>query len=412
MEGFFSKINIIGKKWQDSSYATKCKISEIWYLVAFAVWLVMSYNWSTMIEIPWPENTYFYMQVFVCFAVFFRYMVLKPEKIGRLAATMFIVAACVMAKYFSGAGFLLETSFLIIGAVEIDYRKILKLCLAIEVPITILTIIGSQTGYITNLVYHRDGHARNSFGFVYPTNFAAHIVFIVLMWVVLRQARCTLIELGIIDVIAALLYVFCDAKCSVACLLLVMILVLYIQFQDRRARKNGTWRYKPSKKLVFLCLVLPFILACVMILLSRFYMPDNTVMAKMNDLLTARLYYGKMAFDRYDVQLWGQNVVMNGYGGSTEPVLDYFYIDCSYVNILMRFGPVVLAVTLGIIAWIVWKNRKNPYILAMLMVVCIHSAIEQHLFEIYYNIFLILPFAKFDSGTFTRTAKVEEKKSE
>ena len=210
---------------------------------------------------------------------------------------------------------------------------------------------------------------------------------------------------------AALLYVFCDAKCSVACLLLVMIFVLYIQFQDRRARKKGKWHYKPSKPLIFACIVCPSILAVIMILLSRFYVPENAIMAKLNDLLTARLHFGKMAFDRYDVKLWGQNVVMNGYGGTTEPVLDYFYIDCSYLNILMRFGPVILLMTLAIIAWLVYKNRKNPYILAMLMIVCIHSAIEQHLFEIYYNIFLMLPFAKFASGAFQRE-KIEEAKQE
>lgn len=402
MKEIFSKINIIGRKWENSSYSTKCRISEIWYLTAFAVWLVMSYSWTTMAQIPWPGNAYFYIQLFVCFSVFFRYAVLKPERIEIVFCALIIALSCCVASHFSGVGTLLEIGFLIIGAIDIDYRRILKLCLWIEVPFTIIVVIGSRMGYITNLVYHRNGHSRDSFGFVYPTSFAAHIVFIVLIWVALRQVRCTLVELGIIDVIAVLLYIFCDAKCSTISLILVTLFVLYIRIQDKYARKKGQWHYKPSKLIVFACLICPFILAALMILLSRFYMPENSMMSKLNDLLTARLYYGKMAFDRYDVKLWGQYIEMKGYGGSTEPVLDYFYIDCSYVNILMRFGPVILLIALGIMVCLMYRNRKNPYILAMLVIVCVNSIIEQRLFDIWYNAFLILPFAKFNSGAFER----------
>ena len=38
-------------------------------------------------------------------------------------------------------------------------------------------LIAGYTGVITNLVYHRGDQVRMSFGFIYPTDFAAGIVF-------------------------------------------------------------------------------------------------------------------------------------------------------------------------------------------------------------------------------------------
>ena len=42
------------------------------------------------------------------------------------------------------------------------------------------------------------------------------------------------------------------------------------------------------------------------------------------------------------------------------------------------------------------KSLKNPFLLAIIVIVCIHSMIEQHLFELHYNIFFMLAFANFN----------------
>ena len=40
-----------------------------------------------------------------------------------------------------------------------------------------------------------------------------------------------------------------------------------------------------------------------------------------------------------------------------------------------------------------WQNHKNLFLLMLLTVVCIHSMMEHHLFEIHYNFTLLLPFS-------------------
>ena len=44
-------------------------------------------------------------------------------------------------------------ALLVVGAYQVNYKKILKLYLSITFPITISAIIASNLGIITNLIY-------------------------------------------------------------------------------------------------------------------------------------------------------------------------------------------------------------------------------------------------------------------
>lgn len=317
---------------------------------------------------------YFCVQIGIGLVVLFRYMVMRPVDMKKILFVFLIIGSFVIARRYSGADALLETRLLIAGANDIDYRKILKVYLIVEIPMIICTMIVGYTGVITNLVYHRGDQVRMSFGFIYPTDFAAGIVFMITVWIVLRQARCTWIEIG---------------------MMILIICVVYLKIRNKLAAKKGKG-YIPSLLLKILCLVAPYGLAGFMILVSRFYRPDIEWMAKLNTLFSTRLSLGKEVFDRYDVQIWGQDIPMRGNGGSTEVVADYFFIDSSYVNILMRLGLVVFILVMLIISIIMIKNLNLPYMLMAMAIVCIHSVMEHHMFEAYYDVFLMLPFANFD----------------
>ena len=188
---------------------------------------------------------------------------------------------------------------------------------------------------------------------------------------------------------------YCDVRNSEIVMMILIICVVYLKIRNKLGAKKGKG-YIPSLLLKILCLVAPYGLAGFMILVSRFYRPDIEWMAKLNTLFSTRLSLGKEVFDRYDVQIWGQDIPMRGNGGSTEVVADYFFIDSSYVNILMRLGLVVFILVMLIISIIMIKNLNLPYMLMAMAIVCIHSVMEHHMFEAYYDVFLMLPFANFD----------------
>ena len=387
--------NKVEERWINSSYEFKCNLSEIFFLGIFAVWLILTYSWTTMAHIPWPPFFYFCVQIGIGLVVLFRYMVMRTSDIKKILFILVVIGSFIIARRYSGVDALLETGFLIAGANDIDYRKILKVYLIVEIPMTICTMIAGYTGVITNLVYHRGEQVRMSFGFIYPTDFAAGIVFLVTAWVVLRQTRCTWVEIGLMIISVVLFEKYCDVRNSEIVMMILIICVVYLKIRNKLAAKKGK-EYTPSLLLKILCLVAPYGLAGFMILVSRFYRPDIEWMAKLNTLFSTRLSLGKEVFDRYDIQIWGQDIPMRGYGGSTEVVADYFFIDSSYVNILMRLGLVAFILVMLIISIIMIKNLNHPYMLMAMAIVCIHSVMEHHMFEVYYDVFLMLPLAKFD----------------
>lgn len=387
--------NKVEERWINSSYEFKCNLSEIFFLGIFAVWLILTYSWTTMAHIPWPPFFYFCVQIGIGLVVLFRYMVMRTSDIKKILFILLVIGSFIIARRYSGVDALLETGFLIAGANDIDYRKILKVYLIVEIPMTICTMIAGYTGVITNLVYHRGEQVRMSFGFVYPTDFAAGIIFMVTAWVVLRQVRCTWIEIGLIIISVVLFEKYCDVRNSEIVMMILSICVVYLKIRNKLAAKKGKG-YIPSLLLKILCLVAPYGLAGFMILVSRFYRPDIEWMAKLNTLFSTRLSLGKEVFDRYDIQIWGQDIPMRGNGGSTEVVADYFFIDSSYVNILMRLGLVAFILVMLIISIIMIKSLNHPYMLMAMAIVCIHSVMEHHMFEVYYDVFLMLPLAKFD----------------
>lgn len=338
---------------------------------------------------------YFCVQIGIGLVVLFRYMVMRTSDIKKILFILLVIGSFIIARRYSGVDALLETGFLIAGANDIDYRKILKVYLIVEIPTTICTMIAGYTGVITDLVYHRGEQVRMSFGFVYPTDFAAGIIFMVTAWVVLRQVRCTWIEIGLMIISVVLFEKYCDVRNSEIVMMILIICVVYLKIRNKLAAKKGK-EYMPSLLLKILCLVAPYGLAGFMILVSRFYRPDIEWMAKLNTLFSTRLSLGKEVFDRYDIQIWGQDIPMRGNGGSTEVVADYFFIDSSYVNILMRLGLVAFILVMLIISIIMIKSLNHPYMLMAMAIVCIHSVMEHHMFEVYYDVFLMLPLAKFD----------------
>ena len=387
--------NKVEERWINSSYEFKCNLSEIFFLGIFAVWLILTYSWTTMAHIPWPPFFYFCVQIGIGLVVLFRYMVMRTSDIKKILFILLVIGSFIIARRYSGVDALLETGFLIAGANDIDYRKILKVYLIVEIPTTICTMIAGYTGVITDLVYHRGEQVRMSFGFVYPTDFAAGIIFMVTAWGVLRQVRCTWIEIGLMIISVVLFEKYCDVRNSEIVMMILIICVVYLKIRNKLAAKKGK-EYTPSLLLKILCLVAPYGLAGFMILVSRFYRPDIEWMAKLNTLFSTRLSLGKEVFDRYDIQIWGQDIPMRGNGGSTEVVADYFFIDSSYVNILMRLGLVAFILVMLIISIIMIKSLNHPYMLMTMAIVCIHSVMEHHMFEVYYDVFLMLPLAKFD----------------
>ena len=135
--------------------------------------------------------------------------------------------------------------------------------------------------------------------------------------------------------------------------------------------------YLGSKKINLLILLFIFI----NIILPYIYTPNNVILRKLDNLLSTRLYFGNLAFKNYNVDLLGQYIYQVGNGGiHHSPITNYFFIDVSYVRILMMQGLVAFIYSLFLIC----KNSSNfienklYFYEFMLLMVVLSAAIDHH----------------------------------
>lgn len=369
------------------------------FLFVFGIFLIYNETWTIM----WPENwtrwEVSYLRAILFTYFFIKYALARQKKWTLLEIFLGIMVAFafLMNYQMTGEMGMMDIALLLFCAKDIPYEAVLKEYVIIKVPMIIMTIVGSQFGIFENLVYYQGERVREAFGFIYPTDFAAQIFFLFLVWALIRRAKISYIELLGMAISGGLLKKFCDTNNSMLCIWILVLSMIIFKILNKTDLK-GRFVEIAGKVYRIGCLCIPFVFSTMMVVTSRFFNAENAILRAIDKALNYRLAWGCEGFSRYATTLWGQYVEMHGNGGTTEQATDYFFLDDSYVNIWLRKGWVIFVLVLLVLVVMIFKNWKDHLFLWILVMVCLHSVIEHHFLEYYYNVFLILPLASF-SGT-------------
>ena len=226
---------------------------------------------------------------------------------------------------------------------------------------------------------------RNSFGFIYPTDFASHCFYLYMVISYLYRNKFIFQRTFSGLALAGFVTHFCDKRLNAGSILAATGIFLYFYY-----RNKTEWR---------LFSLLPFsagIASSVMIYLSNKFSWSHPIYVSLNNFFGMRLYLGHEALKKYGVQLFGiRGISFVGYGGKTETVLNYDYVDSSYVQMLFTYGliPVVMLVCLYMVqSWTLYR-RKNYLLLTCLALVTVNCMFEAFWVRPSYNIFMFLLFA-------------------
>lgn len=277
----------------------------------------------------------------------------------------------------------------ILGARGMEQKKLLRFYFIVSVILCSLTFLCGCTGLIENLVYHRgDGTIRIAFGFNYPTDFCSHIFFLVVCWLWMRMEKTTYYEIAGIAALAAFTYFACHARTTSATLLLLAVWMVVVKLRARR--NNG--QYVMTKPLQACCFLAPALATIFMTVSSVFYSDQSRFFTLVDKLTNCRLSQGHIGFLRYNPTLFGQAVEMHGNGGSVDLPTDYFFLDCTYVNTLLRYGLFALLVLLFCLFYLTLseKHKKAFVRVGLLGIVALQCVIEQHLMELGHSPLLLL----------------------
>lgn len=281
-------------------------------------------------------------------------------------------------------------SFYIFGAKDIDFKKILRWYLAIiSLSVAITTII-AILHIIPTLSVGRSNSAvlRLSMGAIYPSDLAARIFYLMLGYIVIKKFSLSLPEYISLISITITTYVVTDTKLDLILMIMLVLSAIFYKYISKILDYTNN--------IVLNLTIILFIF--INLFLAYIYNPNNFMFKILDKALTGRLYFGHVGFKDYNVTLYGQYVYQNGWGGIHKAVTNYFYIDSSWVRVLLMQGAIVYL----FILWLVVRNTNNFLLnkkyglLIALLFVVISSAIDQHLLELSYNFMFLATFANSD----------------
>lgn len=367
-------------------------VEEVWeviYLIMLAFYVGVNVLTSTMFEIAWPA---YFFQTFrsICVTlVIIRLIIIKEIPKKKFIAMVVISFVFLMSHYMSGYGLPIDLLILVLGAYNVDFRKILKTYIAVWSVLLVITIIGAMTGLAENLVYYQGTRVRMALGICYPTDLAAYVAYLMITFLCVREKYISYIEIGGMFALAIITFYITDARTDFAVMLLLIILVLIVKIFENKV----DLLMKKGNKVV---VCIPILFCLISWIVTAAFNETNEFLVRLDQgFLSNRLSLGKNAIDNYGIRMFGQYIIEHGLGGSLEWPEFYNFIDCSYISIAIKYGIVILVtIFIFIIVSICRAYKEKRYMIVLaILIVCLQSIMEHHLIQYWYNPLIITVFS-------------------
>ena len=361
-------------------------------LVSIVVSVVVFFN---TISTTMLDRTFFQVKVNFLFLVVLllglRFLYKMRVSYKYLILSILLLLSGVLVYFQTNRLNFLVYSMLLVLLVNVDMKVVLRNYVVVAGILVVGVFLLSLVGIVPNLQYNRAGVIRNSFGFIYPTDFASHCfyLFLAISYLLKDKFIWTRSLFGVL--LSAFIIKYCDARLNALSILLATVIFIYFYYSN--GKKLKIFALLPYSAVVF---------ASIVTYLSYKFSWSNPFLVSINKLITGRLALGRNAFDTFGVHLFGtRNVQFIGSGGKTESVIGYNYVDSSYVQMLFTYGivPVVLLIIIYVVASRKQYKDGQYLLVAILSLIAFNCMIEAFWFVPTYNIFMFLLFT---TNTFSK----------
>lgn len=363
------------------------------YLATLAIYLVFAFLQNTTFE-DYIGGHFYNIISYLTFGVLILKIVFYDHY--HLIANLFIISGFLFSIIVwrnSGANLILVMIAFILAAKNVSFDDIVKTYFNVNFWLLVVVIACSLLGVINNLSFVAQGRGtRYALGVIYPTDFAARILYLMLADAYLNFGNLNTTRYLVYVLIALACKQVTDARLNFYCMLLLIIVSAIAQVAEQNYQlQQHDW----TNSIVYTYWTFTPILSAIAIFGTYFYDPTNNIYSKIDGMLSGRLTFGSMALQRYSVNLFGTKIKEHGYGNNMklfhQGINSYFFIDSSYMRLLIIFGLVALVVFIGISMFISIKNTLYGYyaLPTILLIVAFSSVVEQHFMELTYNPFLL-----------------------
>ena len=288
----------------------------------------------------------------------------------------------------------------IIGAVlvassQYSFKWVCGTSLIIGIGILGVVYFLSSQGLIPYLVFDSRGkYLAHALGVNYSTDCAAHWFYLFAGYLVLRDNRIRFWEYPLYLLGIYLLFHITRGRISAACMIILLIMSGCLQLQETLNDKGKRFFMNFSKCLTLVTAVS----ALISVGMTWVFDSSNEWMSALDLALERRISMGQKALLEYGISLFGHEIPQIGMGRSFSQPAGYFFLDNSYIEVLLERGVLIFLLICGMMTYIAYKayKRRNYIVLSVVAVIALHCMIEHHLFDLSYNFFLLLALARWD----------------
>lgn len=302
----------------------------------------------------------------------------------RLRPFLIYAVLTVLVFWFSRS-----TEFMIlmlsIGSMALLTRRVIfRIVLIIQTAVLTVIPLLASLDVFPNVIMDAE-RVRYSLGFTWVTSAPVLFAFALILFLYQYRHRyngwmfCGLLQLDIF------LYMLTDTKMAfIVSILLLVIAFIWWKYPD-------ALQFLDNKGIKTVILWLPVILSVLAVITAILYTESNPFLSKLNAFLSGRLANGNEAWETYGLSLFGQQITWTGQGITYKPSQHYLYVDCSYLNILLNYGILIL-----VAVWIWCRSvlnhlyrKQNLLLLLFFIVILCFSFLEVRLINPLYDPFVL-----------------------
>ncbi len=293
-----------------------------------------------------------------------------------------LVVFLVVAVQAENIRYLVLMILFIISGRNMDLDKILKVSYFVIMFFVAFTVVFFYLGVFNGIEhsFYRQGSDifRSSLGFSY-TAYAPHYLLTLFMIYVYitRNKKHVLLQYCIFFLVGIWFYIETNTRTAFYVLILLFALALI-----NRIFKIDVAKYKISrfmlKSTFFICSIVTFI-----VVLNY---PNNiSWISDLNRLLNYRIAYAYDGIMRYGISVFGNPVefILSG--------SQYFYIDSSYVQLFLLYGPIVFLIILILYTLLMCRNvdEHNTFGIIVVGIIAIRGITDPQIINLAYSPFIL-----------------------
>lgn len=363
--------------------AIRIRKSDLFFYIAFGIFISM----SMILDMAWFETINFQSFQLICFFMIVVFLTLDNLFIKRfdnmpLYLGILIIFTIVAFRAENIRTIILLVLF-IISTRDISLDKILKESYYLIAFYLIITIGLFYLGVFDKVEhsFFRTGTNifRSSLGFSYTAYASHYFLTLFSIYVYLtRNRKNVLISYLIHFAVAIWLYIETNTRTAFYATILLFVVAIFVRMFRLDIAKYKIMRVL-LKSTFAICSFITFF-----IVLS--YPRNISWINNINRVLNYRIAYSYDGLIRYGISMLGKPVDFSTIGGS-----QYFYVDSSYVQLILRYGFLAFIIIMILYTMIMWENvdKHNSIGILVIAIIAIRGITDPQIINLAYSPFLL-----------------------